>query len=1774
MPQYRIPGYKRPQAVSEAGRAESRLSVGPAVIFCLLLGWFASLNAALPVINSYVPDLAVIEGNTLTVTIHATDADHDSLSYHLIHAPTNTTIHDSVITYRPNYYQAGTDSIIYSVREHPSLLEVQDTFKVYTLDAGITGSFTDASTSSGLAGPGVSNAAAWTDYNRDGVTDVFVANAGGQGQLYRGDSSGVFHAANILPASTGAEDASSAAWGDYNHDGRPDLFVGSAGLFGGSANHLYRNDSSGVFIDVSDAAGISGSGLTKAVSWVDFDCDGDPDIHVVNYGSKDQLFSCNRNGRFDALGDSVGIADAGDCVAAAWGDYDNDHYPDLYLVRENGANRLYHNNQDSSFTDVASTAGVAHTGNGASAAWGDYDNDGDLDLFLANKDSLQVLYSNNGNGTFTRMSSSGVGVRGSARSAAWLDFDLDGRLDLLVAFADSATKLFQNHGDSTFTNVAPQVKLDSLGYWTSVTWADPTNQGAPDLYFTRRNGTNRYYSTLVQGNWLKVRLHGVVSNRYGLGARVRLRAGGRVQTRWIDNGSGSQSETAALFGLGTTATVDSLTVFWPSGLRRDTTSVAVNQVLTWFETDSLFPRIDSTTVYHDTTFLTGPYTISSWMSDNNTITPTLLYSTNRGTSYTPVAMTSLGSNWYSGAIPGQTSGTRVRYFVRAVDTKGHKRYDPYTAPDSFYSFSADSTRPLIGSSTVLGDTSFTTGPYRVDVRASDNDSLRTVWLVRSYSRSGTIALVDSTAMTFTGHDSTQYYFRADIPGQPYGTRVDYYVRAVDLAHNWQVRPSNALDSASGFRVSHFTPRDPSNAAIRRHGTGAAVTDYNLDGIPDAFLSNIDSLDILLRGTADSSMLTVSGSGVNAVSRATTGGWWGDFNNDGYPDLYLTVLGANVLFANNRNGTFSDVTSRAGVGDAGRSWAAVWVDYDRDGRLDLFVTNDDTPARLYRNNGDSTFTDKATAAGLAGSSGAVSCAWSDWDGDGDRDVYVVYYSAANRLYRNNGDGTFTEVTSTAGVAGGPASVSAAWFDYDNDSRPDLYVVEQAEDYLYRNNGDGTFSRKDLTSLGFGPTPDGFCALWGDFDNDSRADLFKTRGETGGPDVNLFMRGKSDGTFESYSGQAGFLDYGEHRGAAWLDFNRDGRPDLLVNDRAGRVLLYRNINQDGNHWLRIKLVGTRSASLALGAQVSAFFGGQRRWRELGGGDSYSGQSEPVLQFGLGSSLSVDSLVIRWPAGLVQRLYNLSAGQTLTVTERDSLFPGIVRLDTIPDQYVRGTQPVVACKVQDRDDQTTVSLRWRTGSQTAYTSASLSRDSLRTAGDVVLSYWRGSIAEQSVGTTVYWRIVAYSPRGASDSTSTLSFVTRTDSAGPAISFVSVPDSLTPDVQGPLAFKLHLTDAAGVRRAAFRLSGTVYPSGPEISLARDTTLSGTPHSVDWNISAGSWALGSRFSWYVVATDVSGMADTCDTQNVRISPRLGKSSLQNAPVNTADLMRLVYIVLGYVTRPSLIDSLGLDLDRNGWFTQNDIQRALAAWRSGAATGTLLAASGASGPQPAVSLAPARGGVSVSLRNSHPLPFVMLEIGVTPAVARKLTVRPGARAALGDFAGGAADDNTIILLLKPASGREEFLAAGDGELCSLLLDGSGTTSEVSLKLRRAVLGTFDLDEQSAGQSGASTALTVALPKAFSLEQNYPNPFNPSTTISFGVPQPETGGSGALRVRLAVYDLRGALVRTLLDRELEPGFHSVVWDGHDNRGRNLPSGVYFCRLVSTQATFTRKMILLK
>ncbi|MEA2062556.1 MAG: FG-GAP-like repeat-containing protein, partial [Gemmatimonadota bacterium] len=1230
-------------AKSSAGNPASFAGFGSLVsriLLWIILPLLAAGGSALaqnqtPVIQYPVPNFSMFEYQEMRIIISAYDPDGDSIYYVMdsSQAPTGAVLTDSIITWTPNFAQVGLNTIIYSVKDVPAGATVTDTFTVTVLDDEGLDSYSEVAAVVGLDDAGMANALAWADFNNDSITDVFVANAGEPGTLYKGDASGNFTVASEFSASGG--DAGSAAWADYDHDGRIDLYVVHSGLFGGRVNRLYHNDATGTFTDTTAVSGTGDQGLGKSVTWVDFDTDGDPDLYVVNHGGANVLYSNNGNGTFTSMADSAGgvIFDAGDGVAAAWCDYNLDNKPDCYLVNEHGPNYLFENDGDSTFTDVTDAAGVGHTGSGSAAAWGDFDNDGDFDLFLGNKDSLQVLFSNNGDGTtFTRLGSTGLSVSGGARSAQWVDSDMDGWLDLLVTFSDSTIKLFKNLGDSTFVNSAPVTGIDAPGYWTAATWADPTDLGVPDLYLARRDGANHYYSCGQRGNYLKVRLHGVVSSRFGLGARVILYSGSTVLNRWIDGGTGSMNEPAALFGLGLLNTVDSLSVFWPCGLQRDTTAVTVNQTITLWETDSLFPVIDSTTIYPDTNWL-GPDTIYTWIDDADSLTVELRYSTDRGQTYVPVSMTPGGNNKYQGIIPGQVSGTRVCYYIRALDAAGHLSFDPYWAEDTVYSFSVDDSVPAVDSVTVLDDTSDETGPFQVAARVSDDDSIRAVYLVWSISVSGQLIEVDSAQMAITGSDSVSIDFAGDLAGRAIGTQINYYVRAVDLAGNYTHVPATAPDSTYSFRVSHFSERDFASSYLEYKGFGISVADFNGDGYADVFAANHDTTDFLFAGSTDSFFTNVSPATVGTAIRTTRGGVWGDYDNDRDPDLFLFGPGTNVLYSNNGNGTLTDVTASLGLGDEGDGWwGAAWVDYDNDGLLDLFLVNKDGEDMLYHNE-DTSFVDRAAPAGLSGTQDAVGCCWADYDSDGDQDLYMVYYGSQNRLYRNNGNSTFTEVTGTAQVAGSENSVSAAWFDYDNDSHLDLYVIEQPGDLLYRSNGNGTFSLVDMQAVGLGEAYGGFGMGWGDFDNDGYPDLYKTRGEAGQPEINVMYRGGSGGTFTDYTFETGTNDAGEYRGGAWLDYDRDGRLDLVINNHSGRLRLYRNIDPwTDNHYLRIRLVGTRSNADGIGARVTVAAGGKTWRQDMGTGTGYLGQSEPVLHFGLGSASSVDSVTVRWPGGIV--------------------------------------------------------------------------------------------------------------------------------------------------------------------------------------------------------------------------------------------------------------------------------------------------------------------------------------------------------------------------------------------------------------------------------------------------------------------------------------------------------------------------------------------------------------
>jgi hypothetical protein len=495
------------------------------------------------------------------------------------------------------------------------------------------------------------------------------------------------------------------------------------------------------------------------------------------------------------------------------------------------------------------------------------------------------------------------------------------------------------------------------------------------------------------------------------------------------------------------------------------------------------------------------------------------------------------------------------------------------------------------------------------------------------------------------------------------------------------------------------------------GPGVAFIDYDNDGWQDVFLVNgMDwpghvqkhSTPKLYHNNRDGTFTDVTHKAGLDIEMFGMGVAVGDYDNDGYDDLFVTAYGQSHLFHNNGNGTFTDVTQKAGLlGPKEFSTSAAWVDYDKDGHLDLVVGNyvqwtqetdlyctldgksksyctpesyKGTPVRLWHNRGDGTFEDVTQKAGLGEpTSKTLGVAVLDYDNDGWPDLLFSNDTQPNKLYRNNGNGTFTEKAVVAGVAFSEDGVARAGMgvdagDYDHSGHPSLLITNFANQMLslYHNEGNGLFvdeaprseiGRASLLTLGFG------CFFF-DYDLDGWPDVLVANGHIDADiqrvqaNVKYAMpphlfRNIGNGKFAEVTKTlgAGFAAPRVGRGIAYADINNDGRLDVLISTNSGPVYLFRNEAQGtsaANRSLRMKLTGTKSNRDGIGATVKLTSGGETQTQMLRSGSSYLSASELVLTFGLAQREKADGIEIRWPSGQVDRLTDVAAGETVSVTE----------------------------------------------------------------------------------------------------------------------------------------------------------------------------------------------------------------------------------------------------------------------------------------------------------------------------------------------------------------------------------------------------------------------------------------------------------------------------------------------------------------------------------------------
>jgi hypothetical protein len=522
------------------------------------------------------------------------------------------------------------------------------------------------------------------------------------------------------------------------------------------------------------------------------------------------------------------------------------------------------------------------------------------------------------------------------------------------------------------------------------------------------------------------------------------------------------------------------------------------------------------------------------------------------------------------------------------------------------------------------------------------------------------------------------------------------------------------------------------------GCGVALFDYDNDGWLDIFLVNGSTLkggrqptSFLFRNNRDGTFTDVT-----AKAGLLCHGWGqgccvGDYDNDGYDDLFVSYWGRNVLYHNNGDGTFTDVSEKAGVADDSHRWGAgcCFLDYDRDGNLDLFVANyvqfdpKSVPQPgsslycsyngvgvpcgpqgmrggsnlLYRNRGDGTFEDVSERSGIGnprasppgpfiasnwrpiGSYG-MGAASADFDNDGWPDIYVACDTAPSLLYRNNQNGTFSEVAVAAGCAldeNGVAlsGMGAGVADYDSDGWLDIARTNFTDQItiVYRNNGDGTFNDASLAAgLGVNTKYTGFGVGFLDFDNDGWKDLFVANGhvysQLAGKNLyvsykqpSLLYRNLKNGKFEEITSSAGAAIQTARvaRGCAFGDLDNDGRVDIVINNLDGPPTVLRNTSVPDNHWLTIKCVGTKSNRSAIGTRIAVMSGDHRQIGEIMSGGSYYSHNDLRLHFGLGERQKPDSIEIVWPSGQKDILLSVPVNQIITVEEGKGLVrPKMVR------------------------------------------------------------------------------------------------------------------------------------------------------------------------------------------------------------------------------------------------------------------------------------------------------------------------------------------------------------------------------------------------------------------------------------------------------------------------------------------------------------------------------------
>jgi|GEM_PF-335794 len=931
------------------------------------------------------------------------------------------------------------------------------------------------------------------------------------------------------------------------------------------------------FIDVTSSAGISVRTLPQpradygsGAAFADFNGDGTLDLYVVmGKGQPNRLYMLGGSGRFTDDAAASGCADAGWGTSVKVADYDNDGDVDIFLVNNGGPDRLYRNDGTGHFTDVTAAAGVAFSAESHGASWADTDRDGYLDLYVVvHARVANPYYHNNGDGTFTEeAAAAGIAdVDKPGYECAWVDIDNDGDLDLYISEDKMrGNDLYLNNGDGTFTDISASSGAGLAMNGMGIATGDYDSDGFVDMFVTNTPEGHALFHNNRDGTFTNVATSaGVTANRIGWGT--------------------------AFFDQDNDGDLDLYVVHWAMSSMQNPANI-------------LF-RNDGGGSFTDITAGSGAGNAGLGfglaVGDYNHDGAEDLFVVNRDSASVLLQNVPTAAHWLKirpvGRIGNRDGiGARIRVTTGALTQQ----------------------RDIDGGSGYL----------------SCNERVAAFGL-------GGAAMADRVAIAW-----------------PSGV-VDV-LTAVPADQTVVVREGQSTYTSGTFIPTRATR----GLHVTQHGTmgrdfgnGLAFGDIDNDGDDDLYVGNGTGFAATMYRNDNGHFTDITaqaklGDTANGKTPA-----FADFDNDGDLDLFVCTYGAaNRMYRNNGDGTFTNIAATAGLAYTGNSSAAAWGDYNRDGLIDLYVANYREADRLYRNNGDGTFTDVTVAAGIDNPRACLVAAWIDYDNDRDLDLFTaVDKLGGNVLYRNNGDGTFTDVSAAAGANQAMNAMGIAVGDYDRDGFMDMYVTNTADGHvLLHNNGDGTFT--DVApALGMTANRIGWGTAFFDSDNDGDVDLYVVHwGMTPGSANNMLFRNNGNGSFTDISAGAKVNDGGNGFGLALADINSDGVLDFVVGNQNTPAPLY-EAAPNGNHWLKIRTHGVTSNRDGIGARVEVITGSVRQIRDVGGGSSYLSHHSLDVSVGVGLTTSIDTVRVLWPRGFIDEFSDVPVDRVLDIHEGDSRAP----------------------------------------------------------------------------------------------------------------------------------------------------------------------------------------------------------------------------------------------------------------------------------------------------------------------------------------------------------------------------------------------------------------------------------------------------------------------------------------------------------------------------------------